>query len=148
MDEAVFTSWPVDGSAPALTFYFNRNDSKTYDVSDNLRILESKFFSNETQKTLIGYIEITEVFTSYTINEIVNFTFTSSAGGGSISMQDNRIGTKEDDRWADNSQYIFRITDGNGPYQFVQGYIVIDTDDQGGRFIKVYFGINKSVPAY
>jgi len=143
MDEAVFTSWPVDGSAPALTFYYNINDLVNNYISENLVISEVNLYLGEKKTEYIGYLQSTETSTTKSYNSVINVMFTS---GGSIGFQDNELTTNS--TWGPNQQLVFRIVNGSGPYQFVEGYFVIDTDNQGGRFIKVYFGINKSVPAY
>jgi hypothetical protein len=61
--------------------------------------------------------------------------------GGSISYSINR--RLIDDPYDANGNAVFRITNGSGPYTFVQGYVVLrKTDDNGGRQVYVYFGNN------
>ena len=138
MTEAVFTSWPVDGSKPAISFYYNKNEVMNVLTSDNFSLVETAIHTNDTDPTPIGYMQVSQTITNNSYNDLLTVMFVS---GGSISFQDNQLGT--DHYWGSNQELIFRITDGNGPYLFVEGYFVINTDDKGGRYVKVYFGINK-----
>jgi hypothetical protein len=143
MSDTAFSSWPINGSPPAVSFYYNYNwvrktvlNSGT--INTNFYVVPIVANPTDPLSKSIGQIECNEVQTEDVYNDIVNITFKD---GSSISFNDNKFATES--KWGSNSELIFRIIDGHGIYLVSQGYIVVNTDSTDGRYVKVYTGVIK-----
>jgi len=135
-------SWPVNGAKPDLEIYYNLSQVKKVVIAekDDSKVvsIQVPLYDSPELVDNVGEILLSELLTSTSYTDNYNIIFNKDAGGGSISFVDNELSSS--DIFLPNSTYVFRITNGKGPYLFVQGYIAIETDDKGGRKMMYYFG--------
>jgi hypothetical protein len=155
----VVTTWPVDGSAPSLSFYYSSTwFSYTLLTSNNgnypyiydsitpivLNPTDDPSYNSIGCMHVPEFDEILDLGTHPVSDNDAIFNLNYNVifnSGGSISYSINR--RLIDDPYDANGNAVFRITNGSGPYTFVQGYVVLrKTDDNGGRQVYVYFGNN------
>jgi hypothetical protein len=143
MSNTAFSSWPIDGSQPVVSFYYNYSWLKQIyfnpgPINTNVSIVPFVENPTDPSSNSIGSLQYNEFQTTEVYNDVANITFKN---GSSVTFNDNQFASAS--KWGPNKQLVFRITDGNGLYLFDQGYVVINTDDKGGRFVKVYSGVIK-----
>ena len=136
-------NFPLPGTSPDLTFYYNRSWADVVNLADvsnntltnvNIPITLDDKSDPLTQK--IGYILIPEASGDKIYSDPFIINFTEEAGGGGITFTDNQI--TNDSTWGPNKTLVFRITGGSGNYLFSEGFVVIKTTILG-RYVSVYF---------
>ena len=131
---------------PILTFFYNKknNVSKTITI-DGLSIYSYQYpvYSDYKQTNFLGYVvnhgnqsEINN-FISYSDVSVLSFDKTKDSisyevtGGGDADPNDQPF-------WSPNQTIFNRIIGGKGPYTFLQGYVVVNTVENGDRICYVY----------
>ena len=156
---ATFSSWPITGSKPVLSCYYNFSlDKQLYfqqgfakaEVINklfNISRIETPIFANNTDLSAnpIGYINIDLTIGKNTFSSIYRILLNSDNkllnSTNSISFERNGLqgdynyGTKE----------IWRVTNGNGIYLYDVGYVQLTSYENGDTFIEVYSGILKEL---
>jgi hypothetical protein len=137
-------NFPLSGSPPDLTFYYNSNwlnavvlAEKSENKLTNLNVPITLDDASDPLTQNIGYILIPESLGDKVYSDPFIITFTKEAGGGSITFSDNQISA--DTIWGPNQTLVFKITGGSGDYSFSSGYVAVKTTIDGGRFFYVYF---------
>ena len=137
-------NFPLAGTPPDLTFYYNRKwfnevvlaeKSKNILLNDNVPITLDDKSDPLTQN--IGYILIPESLGDKAYSDQFNINFTKEAGGGGITFSDNQLASNS--TWGPNQTLVFRITGGSGDYLFSNGFVVVKTTEDSGRYFYVYF---------
>jgi len=137
-------NFPLPGSPPDLTFYYNSNwinsvvlaeKSGNKLVNSNLPITLDDKSDPLTQS--IGIILVPEVKGDKSYSDPFVVCFNEESGGGSITFSDNQI--SNNDTWGPNETLTFRITGGSGNYLFSNGFVVVKTSEDKGRYFSVYF---------
>ena len=150
-ETAPFSSWPIPGSKPVLSFYFNQSwrntilfQEGTYDLEYLLSIQRSEIpiveKPTDPSSNPIGYIT-RNLFQGP--KTVVAYDAIILNSGDSICFQANRI--RSSPPLTDGQTISYRITSGSGPYLFDQGYVLITSYDNGDRFANVYSGILKDL---
>ena len=146
MSETAFSSWPISGSKPVLSFYYRYNLSEQRyfqqgyynDQFFNISRIETPIFVNQTDLSTnsIGYINIDLTIGENTFSEINRILLKS---GDFISFERNSIQGSSDY----GKTEIWRITNGSGDYLFTEGYVLYKSYENGDIFVEVYSGILK-----
>jgi len=150
-ETAPFSSWPISGSKPVLSFYYNRAWSNgiyfqegTYDIEYLLNInrVETPIVAESTDPSSnpIGYLSRNVFQGPKTFNDFFSIILNS---GDNICFQGNGINNSTP--LTDGQTITFRITSASGPYLFDQGYVLITYYKNGDRFVNVYSGILKNL---
>lgn len=137
-------NFPLPGTLPDLKFYYNRK-WLTKDIlatnSDNLvSNINGPITLDDKSDPLtqnIGFLLIPEFLGNDIYNHSFCINFNKESGGGGITFTDNQI--TRNTVWGPNQKLVFRITGGSGDYTFSNGFVVIDTTLDLGRYISVYF---------
>jgi hypothetical protein len=137
-------NFPLAGTAPDLTFYYDLNwnneinlISKFDNSLNNSNIPITLDDKSDPLTQNIGSIFIPEDIGYKIYNDPFIICFNESAGGGSITFSDNQI--SRNSTWGPNQTLVFEITGGSGNYTFSNGFVVIKTTEDLGRYMSVYF---------
>jgi len=150
-ETAPFSSWPIPGSNPVLSFYYNINwrnviafQEGTYDLEYLLSIQRSEIpiveKPTDPSSNPIGYLSRNVFQGPKTVDELFAIILNS---GDSICFQANTI--RSSPPLTDGQTISYRITSGSGAYLFDQGYVLITYYNNGDRFANVYSGILKDL---
>ena len=137
-------NFPLPGTPPDLTFYYNRNWASitTLAEKNNNKLVNANYPITLNDKSdpltqSIGSILIPESLGDKVYTDPFVICFSKEAGGGGITFTDNQISSNS--TWGPNKTLVFRITGGSGNYSFSNGFVVIKTTEDKGRYFYVYF---------